>query len=120
MTLQELQAEFTAKHPQLVRMSMAHLAWDLGRELREELTQQALTITWRWVLKRHVAGDVNRDNAWRVIKDCLFHSVHHAMSRRLPPDESGTRGQGRQDAYDRLTRIGAKLDRDDFAGFVPE
>lgn len=104
-TIDDLKAEFTAKHPQLQRMAMAHFHHGFGLEARDEMTQEALAITWRWIAQRHARGEITGSNAWRAIKDSLYFAILHVIEGRPLPGNSGQRGPGRADAYERMAPI---------------
>jgi DNA-binding NarL/FixJ family response regulator len=112
MTLQDLRAEFTRRYPTLVRMGMAHLHRDFGREAREEMTQHALVHTWRWVVNLYVSGRITEDNAWNRIKNCLHYSIHQTLEGRRIPEVEGKRGVNRADVFDRLKREDSDPDFD--------
>ena len=106
-TIEDLRAEFELRYPQMIGMARAHFPF-LPAQKKDDGASNAVSLAWKYAYAAYAAGKINADNAWSMIKHCLWYGVIHTRSGRTieQTDGTGSRGKGRQDAYDNAKNFG--------------
>jgi DNA-binding NarL/FixJ family response regulator len=88
-----LQQSFTQRYPELQRMASARFR-HMAPERREEATQEALSLSWKYYLS---LAAKKPDDADALLTSALYYACKHAGKRAV-------QGQKTTDVYDRCQR----------------
>jgi DNA-directed RNA polymerase specialized sigma24 family protein len=110
-TMEDLRAMFESRYRRLRAMSRKQMGWQRTVEQRDDLTDAALAMAWKYV-RRSFLMDLIHDevSAWDQCRYAIRYATKHALrgqtlegTRPIPPKTPGARdwGERKLDAYDK-------------------